>query len=228
LGVPAIKIGSGELTNLPYLAEVGALGKPLILSTGMSDLSAVARALDAIRRANSSVEIALLHCVSAYPAPETEMNLRCIATLRDEFEVPVGLSDHTTGSMTAILGAGLGMSIYERHLTLDRSLPGPDQASSSEPKAFAEIVQGIRKAECMMGSGLKVPAASETMNSAAVQRVLVFARDLSAGCAISAADMKALRSGQTGFAPSELPRFVGRVLRTPVIASAVVREGDFQ
>lgn len=228
LGVPAIKIGSGELTNLPYLAEVGALGKPLILSTGMSDLSAVACALDAIRQANSSVEIALLHCVSAYPAPETEMNLRCIATLRDEFAVPVGLSDHTTGSMAAILGAGLGMSIYERHLTLNCSLPGPDQASSTEPEAFAEIVSGIRNAERMMGSGMKVPAASESVNVAAVQRVLVFARDLPGGYTIGAADMKALRSGQAGLAPCQLPRFVGSVLSAPVVAGAIVREGDFQ
>jgi sialic acid synthase SpsE len=228
LGIPAIKIGSGELTNLPYLAEVSALGKPLILSTGMSDLAAVARALEAVRKANPSIELALLHCVSAYPAPESEMNLRCILTLRDEFKVAVGLSDHTTGSMAAILGAGLGMAVYERHLTLDRKLPGPDQASSTEPAAFAEVVQSIRKAERMMGSGMKVTAASEAMNAAAVQRVLVFARDLPGGCSISAGDIKALRSGQSGLAPSELPCVIGRSLCGPVEAGAIVRESDFQ
>lgn len=227
LGVPAIKIGSGELTNLPYLAEVSALGRPLILSTGMSDLPAVARALEVVRRANPSGEVALLHCVSAYPAPESEMNLRCIDTLRNAFEVTVGLSDHTTGSMAAILGAGLGMTIYERHLTLGRNLPGPDQSSSTEPEAFADIVRSIRKAESMMGSGMKATAASEATNAAAVQRVLVFTRDLPAGYSIGEGDVKALRSGQSGLAPSELPRLLGRVLSSSVAVGAVVRDGHF-
>ena len=228
LGVPAIKIGSAEVTNLAYLAQLGAMRRPLILSTGMAAVPQIARALEEIRGVSDSIDVALLHCVSAYPAPEEEMNLRCIATLRDQFQVPVGLSDHTVGSMAATLGAGLGMSIYEKHITLDRRMPGPDQSSSTEPAEFAVIVAAVRKAERMMGSGIKAATASEAPVAAAVQRVLAYARNLTAGRAIAIEDIKPLRCGQAGLAPSEIPRFLSRVLRTDVTAGTVVQDGDFQ
>jgi len=228
LGVPLIKIGSGEVSNLPYLAKIAATGKPLILSTGMSDLAKIARALQAIRSVAQPPEVALLHCVTAYPAPEEEMNLRCIATLREAFQVPVGLSDHTVGSLAAVLGVGLGMTVYEKHFTLDRRMPGPDHAASTEPEPFAALVAEIRKAERMMGDGVKGTTASEVTNVAVVQRVLVYGRNLAAGSAIQEGDIKALRCGQDGLGPAELPRFQGRVLRTAGVVDAVVREEDFQ
>jgi N-acetylneuraminate synthase/N,N'-diacetyllegionaminate synthase len=227
LGVSAIKVGSAELTNLPYLAQLAALGRPLILSTGMSDVIQISRSLEEIRSVRNTSQIALLHCVSAYPAPEEEMNLRCIAALRDRFGVPAGLSDHTIGSLAATLGVGLGISIYEKHITLDRRLPGPDQSASTEPDEFAAIVNTIRKAERMMGSGVKAATPSESSTAIAVQRVLVYIQDLPRDHVITSGDMKALRRGEDGLGPSELPRVIGRILQSDVRAWSAVQDRDF-
>lgn len=226
LGVAAIKVGSAELTNLPHLVQLALFGRPLVLSTGMANTDQVAAALEAIWSANESCQVALLHCVSIYPAPEEDMNLKCIETLRNRFGVPTGLSDHTVGSMAAVLAVGLGMSVYEKHLTLDRSKPGPDQAASTEPGEFAAIVAAIRKAERMLGTGIKGATAKEKSIAAAVQRVLVYAQDLHRGHVLSAQDLKPLRSGEPGLGPSEAARLIGKRLNTDVSAWSVVKEVD--
>jgi N,N'-diacetyllegionaminate synthase len=225
LGVPAIKIGSGELTNLIFLRQLASLGKPLILSTGMSNLDDVCQAWTAIQSV-SQIPIALLHCVSAYPAPEHEMNLRCIATLRQEFGVPVGLSDHTLGNLAATIGVSLGMEILEKHITLDHKLNGPDHAASAEPDEFAELVRIVRKAETMLGSGIKVPATSEIGTRQALQRTLLYARDLPAGHVLTAEDMESLRCGLEGLPPDAVLTLNGRTLRHAIRAGAAVVESD--
>lgn len=227
LGIPAIKIGSGELTNLPFLRELAELGKPLILSTGMGSLGNVRAAVDAIQSARP-IPLALLHCVSAYPAPEAEMNLRAIATLRAEFGVPVGLSDHTTTSLAATIATGLGMDILEKHLTLSHKLDGPDHAASAEPVEFAELVRTVRKADLMLGSGVKVPTASEISTRQAVQRTLLYARDLPAGHILATEDMESLRCGLEGLPPDAAKRIAGRALHKAVRAGTAVVESDLE
>ncbi len=227
LGVAALKIGSAEVTNLPYLARLAALGKPLILSTGMATTGEIERAFEEILLVDREAILVLLHCVSAYPAPEEEMNLRCIQTLREVFDVPVGLSDHTTGEMAAIAGAAMGMSVYERHLTLDRRLPGPDQSASTEPRDFAKLIETIRKTERMMGSGIKAASDSERNVAQAVRRVLAYGRDLPAGHGIADDDIVPLRCGKPGLPPGELRRFTGRTLRKAALSGAPVDAGDF-
>jgi N-acetylneuraminate synthase/N,N'-diacetyllegionaminate synthase len=224
-GVPALKIGSGEVTNLPYLAEVARLGKPVILSTGMATLAEVAHAVDTLRQARP-IPIVLLHCVSAYPAPETDMNLRCIATLREAFQVPSGLSDHTTGSMAAVVAVGLGMAILEKHLTLDRSLPGPDHTASADLPQFTELVRSVRRAEAMLGTGVKAAAASEMNTREVVRRTLLYTHNLDAGHLLEPADFEALRCGIPGLSAESALGFYGRRLRHAVTGGNAVSESD--
>jgi len=227
LGVPAVKIGSAELTNLPFLRQLGGLGKPLILSTGMGTLEDVRRAVEAIH-SRATVPLALLHCVSAYPAPEEEMNLRCLTTLRREFDVPVGLSDHTMNSLAATAAVGLGMDILEKHITLDHALPGPDHSASSEPDEFAELVRTVRKVESMLGTGVKAPASSEMGTRAAVLRTLLYARDFPAGHMLVDEDMESLRCGLHGLPPEAATCLTGKVLRRAVQAGSPVGDNDLR
>jgi len=227
LGVPALKIGSGELTNLGYLRRLAMLGKPLILSTGMGSKEEVAKALDTIR-AVADLPLALLHCVSAYPAPEGEMNLRCISTLREAFDVPVGLSDHTRGSTAAVLGVALGMSILEKHITLDHNMDGPDHSSSADPSELADLVRLVRKAETMIGSGEKQIVPSEINTRKAVRRILFYASDFHAGYKVTEEDFEALRSGDQGLQPHAAAGLGGRTLIHAVHRGDIVMETDFR
>ena len=225
LGVPAIKVGSAELTNLLYLRQLAALGKPLILSTGMGTLDEVRCAVEAIH-SRATVPLALLHCVSAYPAPEDEMNLRCLTTLRREFDVPVGLSDHTMSSLAATVAVGLGMDLLEKHITLDHALPGPDHLASCEPDEFAEMVRIVRKAEATLGTGVKALASSELGTRSAVLRTLLYARDFSMGHVLADEDLESLRCGLAGLPPEAATRLTGKVLRHAVQAGTPVGESD--
>lgn len=227
LGMAAIKIGSGEISNLPYLEQLGSLGLPVILSTGMSDLNGVAAAYAALVRGGCR-SLALLHCVSAYPAPDAELNLRCVETLRRRFHVPVGFSDHTAGHTAALLATALGIAVLEKHLTLDRTLAGPDHAASVEPAELGELVRRVRQAEIMLGSGVKQMTASEADTRRMVARTLVYARDLPGGAALRAEDVQALRTGEPGLSPDAAGRLVGRTVKAGAFAGTLVREEDFQ
>ncbi len=224
LGVPALKVGSGELTNHPFLARLAALGRPLLLSTGMADMLEVAAALDVVAR-HGDVPVALLHCVSSYPASPADANLRAIDTMRAAFGVPVGWSCHMTGTDVALAAAARGADVLEKHLTLDRSMPGPDHAASLEPAELAELVRGVRTVSSALGSGRKVPVAAETDVSQVARRSLHWTQDLPAGTTVDAGHLSALRPG-TGVAPSEQPWLVGRPLRRPVTAGAMVDLAD--
>jgi N,N'-diacetyllegionaminate synthase len=154
---PAIKIPSGEIVNLPLLRKVAKFGKPVILSTGMSTMLEVARAVDAL----AGVPLALLHCVSAYPADPTTANLRAMDTLRQAFGVPVGWSDHTIARLPSVAAVARGACIVEKHLTLDTTAKGPDHAASTDPEGFRRMVRGIRLTEAALGDGVKVPTDHE-------------------------------------------------------------------
>ena len=157
MDVSLYKIPSGEITNLPYLRHIGRKGKPVILSTGMSTLVEVEEGVQALRESGVK-DITLLHCVTEYPAPFDEINLRAMHTLHTAFGLPVGYSDHTPGTEIAIAAVALGAVVIEKHFTLDRNLPGPDHAASLEPSELKQMVSAIRHVESALGDGIKVPA----------------------------------------------------------------------
>jgi N,N'-diacetyllegionaminate synthase len=212
LGVPVLKIPSGELDNSRYIELAASKGLPLIISTGISTMHDVDMAIAAARAAPS---IALLHCVTAYPAPIEASNLRAIASLARRFSVPVGWSDHTQGYVTAIAAIALGASILEKHITTDQALPGPDHAASSDPPEFKNYVQAVRAAEAALGNGIKEPAPAELENRQFARRSFHAVRNLHPGEIIREEDVRLLRPA-TGLAPSA--DVIGRTVRRDIIA----------
>lgn len=211
LGLPRFKVPSGEITNKALVQHIARKGRPMIVSTGMCDLEDVRRAVGWIRDA-SSAPLILLHCVTEYPAPADQVNLRAMDAMRQAFSLPVGYSDHTLGTEVAVAAVACGAVIIEKHLTLDRAMPGPDHAASLEPKEFAEMVRQIRVVSSALGDGIKRPAPCEEKNRLAARRGLVAARDLPAGRPLQAGDLAAKRPG-VGISPADLDRVLGRPLR---------------
>ncbi|MCP4656622.1 MAG: hypothetical protein GY856_14510 [bacterium] len=222
LGVPALKIGSAELDNLPFLAEIAALGLPVLLSTGMGTLVEVSRALETLA-AHGNPPVVLLHAVSSYPAPPEAMNVRAIRTMRRAFGLPVGLSDHCPGPEAVLAAVGLGLPIWEKHLTRDRSRLGPDHRASLETAAFAEQVRLLRAAERALGDGVKRPQACESSTREVVRKRLHAARDLPAGHPLEADDLLALRAAE-GMPVGQWERLIGRRLRQPLAALTPLAE----
>jgi N,N'-diacetyllegionaminate synthase len=219
LGVAAFKMASGEITNLPFLAHVARKGLPMIVSTGMATLGEVETAVRTIRDAGSP-DLALLHCVSQYPADPADVNLRAMHTLETAFGVPVGYSDHTLGLEVPLAAVALGASIIEKHFTLDRTLPGPDHRASLEPPQLRALVQGIRKVESALGQGGKVPARAEANTAAAARKSLVAACDLPIGTVLTEAHIAIRRPG-TGLPPNLRSFLIGRVTRTAIAEGAL-------
>jgi N-acetylneuraminate synthase len=213
LGVRLFKIGSAELTNHGLLQHVAAKRKPVIISTGMATLEEVESAMTALA-ATGNRQLAILHCVSAYPSPPEESNLKALDTLAG-FGVPVGFSDHTLGNALAIAAVARGAAIIEKHFTIDKSLPGPDHRASAEPHEFREMVSAARAVERGLGDGLKHPTPSEIPVREVVRRVVVAARHLAAGHVIAAGDVVLRRAG-SGLSPAELESVLGRILREDV------------
>ena len=214
LGLSAFKIPSGEITNLPLLAHVGRFGRPVILSTGMADLDEVRAAVDGLEGAGND-QIVILHCVSSYPAPPAEANLRAMATMGAAFRKPVGFSDHTLGVEVALAAVALGACAIEKHLTLDRSAPGPDHAASLEPSEFRDLVRSIRSVESALGDGQKVSAPSERATAAVARKSLVAACLIAAGTVVTD-EMIALSRPGTGLPPAARGLVVGRVARVDI------------
>jgi N,N'-diacetyllegionaminate synthase len=224
LGVPAFKVGSGELTNHPLLGDIAGLGLPMLVSTGMGTLDEVEDAAVVIGRAwtgEGPAPVAWLHCVSAYPAPEEASNLAAMDAIRLTVGGPVGMSDHSMGWAVTLAAVARGARVIEKHLTLDRSMEGPDHAASLEPVEFAEMTRQVRLVESALGDGVKRPAACETDTISAARRSLVAARDLPAGHVLSPGDLVCKRPG-TGMPPSKLDRVLGRALSCAVAADEVL------
>jgi N,N'-diacetyllegionaminate synthase len=220
LGVPAFKIGSGELTNLPLLQHAAATGRPLLLSTGMAHLGEVEAAVRAVRGAGNH-DLALLHCVSNYPADPADVNLRAMQTLAETFDVAAGYSDHTLGDEVILAAVALGAAVVEKHFTLDATRPGPDHAASIEPDALAQLVRRVRAVESALGHGRKIPAASESCTASVARRSVVAAAFIAAGTTLTA-DHLAVRRPGTGLPPARLPDLVGRVAGEPIAAGTVL------
>jgi N,N'-diacetyllegionaminate synthase len=225
LGVPAFKVGSGELTNLPFLRTLSDYGLPLLVSTGMATLDEVGAAVETVGQ--GTAPLVLLHCVSSYPAPAGEANLRAISTLRRAFGVPVGYSDHCMGAEVTLAAVALDACVIERHLTLDRDRPGPDHAMSMEPDELAQLISRIREVEASLGTGQKEPQPSELETRVVARRSLVAARSLPAGATLTA-DALAIKRPGDGLAPDRLQEIIGRRLRRALDVDEQLREADLE
>jgi len=220
LGVAGFKLGSGELTNDSLLRYAARKGKPLILSTGMATLEEVDKAVRIVRESGSQ-EIVLLHCVSSYPARPEDANLRAMETLRRAFDVPVGFSDHTTGTEVALAAAAVGAAVIEKHFTLDRTLPGPDHKASLEPDELKALISSIRNVGLALGHGRKEPVPAEEETARAARRSIVAAEDIPFGSVIRKDALICLRPG-TGLAPAMKARLVGRRAKTDIPAGTLL------
>jgi N,N'-diacetyllegionaminate synthase len=222
LGVKYIKLPSGEITNLPFLAHVARLRKPIILSTGMAYLSEVDEAVRTIQDVWRDTlpsgpvdQLILMHCLTQYPAPVDQVNLMAMVTLAEAFKLPVGYSDHTPGTEVAIAAVALGATVIEKHFTIDRTLPGPDHRASLEPNELEHLVNGIRHIEAALGDGLKVPSPSELKNRNLVRKSLVATKDLKMGDQLMPDDLTAKRPGN-GISPKHKALITGSVLRKDI------------
>lgn len=207
LNLPFIKIGSGEVTNIPYLRTIGSKRKPVILSTGMSNLAQVATAYDTLMQAGAS-SVALLHCTTNYPCPYEEVNLRAMQTLKDAFKCQVGYSDHTMGTEVPVAAVAMGAEIVEKHFTLDRTMEGPDHKASLEPAELKEMVQQIRHIEMALGDGIKRPNKSEAENAKVVQKSILAKRPIKMG-EILAEDMLVAKRAGTGISAKYWDMVIG-------------------
>jgi sialic acid synthase SpsE len=214
LRVPLLKVSSQDVNNLPFLRYLGAMGVPILLSTGTATLAEVAAAVETLRSAGCR-EPTLLHCTSCYPAPPSTANLRAIATLREAFKLPVGYSDHTEGIEVACAAVALGACVLEKHFTLSRSMPGPDQQAALEPAELKRYVLAVRNVVRALGSGRKEPCPEELPNRQAMRRFLVAARPLSAGHRIQSGDLL-LKKVASGLSPSFHDLLIGATARRPI------------
>lgn len=206
LGAPAFKIASFEAVDLPLIRYVASKGKPMIISTGMADLEEITEAVDAARAGGCS-ELALLHCVSGYPAPASDYNLKTLTDMAERFGVPVGLSDHTLDNTTAIASVALGACIIEKHMTLDRAGGGPDDSFSLEPDEFAALCQGARTAWEAVGA-VDYGRKSSELGNVKFRRSLYFVEDMQSGDTVTAQSIRSVRPG-FGLTPKHLDDLIG-------------------
>ena len=221
LGMELFKVPSGEVTNHALLAHIGAKKKPVILSTGMSDLSEVRAAVDVLSGAGAA-KIVVLHCVSNYPAADADVNLRAMKTMGDDLGLPAGYSDHTLGLEISFAAAALGARVIEKHFTLDKKLPGPDHAMSLNPAELKRLASGLRRVASSLGDGVKAPRPSELEVRSVARRSVVLAKGAKAGMKLSEARL-ALKRPATGIPANELPKVIGRTLARDLPADTILQ-----
>jgi N,N'-diacetyllegionaminate synthase len=226
LDLVAFKISSGDLTNHPLLRHVALQKRPVILSTGMSDMDEVRDALAVVHDAGNT-DVILLQCVTNYPAAAEDINLRAMLSMQSAFDVNVGYSDHTLGIEVALAAVALGACVIEKHFTLDKNFAGPDHRASLEPHEFKALIDGIRNVEAALGNGLKVPAASEMGNAAVARRSIVAARGISAGTIITSAEIAFKRPG-TGLPPRMAEQLLGKIARVDIRAGSLLQLEMFE
>jgi len=210
LGLNIFKVPSGEITNLPYLREIGSYGKRIILSTGMSTISEIEMSLNILEKAGTSRnQITVLHCNTEYPTPIVDVNLKAMLTIRDKLEVSVGYSDHTQGIEIPIAAVAIGASVIEKHFTLDRNLRGPDHHASLEPAELKAMVKAIRNIEKAMGDGIKTPSASESKNITIARKSIVASKLIKKGELFSTSNLTVKRPG-LGISPMQWDSIIGQ------------------
>ena len=227
LGVPVLKIGSDDLTNTPLVRAYSRVGLPLILSSGMSDLADVERALEAADWFAGG-QVALLQCTSQYPTPPGDVNILKIRTLQGAFPgLVVGFSDHTQGATAATLAVGLGARIFEKHFTLDHAMPGPDHWFSEDPGGLVRWASTIRQADEMLGSPLVRPTEVESEARSTMRRSVVALRSIDAGGQLSPENV-GLRRAESGLSPNMIERIWGMSAARSIRAGEGIDIGDVQ
>lgn len=225
LNAPAYKIASFEAVDLPLIRYVAGTGKPMIISTGMANAEEIAEAIDAAR-AGGCKELAILHCVSGYPAPAEDYNLRTLLDMQQHFGLVTGLSDHTLDNTTAIASVALGASIIEKHFTLDRNGGGPDDSFSLEPTELQQLCTGAKTAWSALGQVDYSRKTSEVGN-VKFRRSLYFVKDLQVGETITADAVRSVRPG-FGLAPKYLSDVIGKTVTQPILANTPVNRDVFK
>ncbi|RYX91169.1 MAG: N-acetylneuraminate synthase [Comamonadaceae bacterium] len=223
LGVRRLKLSSGELTHRALVEHAAATQLPLLMSTGMATMEEISEGLAWARAARGHLEgVAVLHCTSAYPAPDEALNLRAMQSMARDLGVEVGYSDHSLGIEAPLAAVALGAAVIEKHLTLDRAMPGPDHAASLEPGEMAAMVRGIRRVSAMRGDGVKAPGPEERDTARVARRSVVAASPMAPGTVLTP-DMLQCRRPATGIPPRDLGDVIGRRTRTALAAGDVLQ-----
>lgn len=213
LGLKIFKIPSGEITNLPYLRKIGSLRKKIILSTGMSNMSEVKRAIDILTGSGTAKkDITVLQCNTDYPTNTEDANILAMVSMRKKLGLDTGYSDHTAGIEVSIAAAALGASVIEKHFTLDKRMKGPDHKASLDPKEFSVMVKAIRNTEKALGSGVKFPSRSEEKNKKVARKSIVALKGIKKGERLTACNMTVKRPGN-GISPMEWDSVIGKTAK---------------
>lgn len=220
LGMSAVKIASPDLTHMGLIKYAASKNLPVVLSTGMGNFDEIVRAVDAVRDEGND-RIVLLHCVSNYPARQEEMNMRCLPELRKRFKLPVGLSDHTTDHLSAIVATALGAQMIEKHFTIDRKLPGADNAMSIEPHELRELKQATVNVGKILGDSKRKLQPSEEPVKKTARRSLVARRDIEPGTVLSA-EMLSIKRPGTGIPAEDLASVIGKKAKSKIFAEQLI------
>jgi N-acetylneuraminate synthase/N,N'-diacetyllegionaminate synthase len=226
VGVPAFKLASIHCAEPLFVGYVARKKRPVILATGMAELAEVSAAVRAAREVGNA-QLVLLQCTTDYPSLPSDANLRAMETMRNAFQLPVGYSDHTESSTGCIAAATLGACVIEKHLTLDRGMPGPDHAASIDPSQFAALVTLIRETESVLGTGLKQPCAAERRNMNTMRRSIAARQNIKAGEVLREEMITFLRPG-TGLKPQMVPELLGKRLKHAVTMGNFFSLADFE
>lgn len=208
LDVSAFKLASMDIVNYPLLDYVGRKGLPVIVSTGMATLGEIERGIEILMKADCN-QIVLLHCVTGYPVSNDDVNLRVMDTLSQAFHLPVGYSDHTTGIPVPTAAVAMGACVIEKHFTLDKTLPGPDHATSLEPEDFSQMVTSIRSAQAALGSSVKHRTQVESINQKTMRRSIVATTEIPRGTILESRHLSMKRPGN-GLCAEFIPMFIGQ------------------
>ncbi|GAA0758234.1 N-acetylneuraminate synthase [Clostridium sartagoforme] len=214
LNLPIIKIGSTEVSNVEFLKQLGETGREIILSTGMSTLGEVEKAINVLKSTGNE-NIKIMHCVTDYPTAIEDVNLLAMVTMREAFKVPVGLSDHTMGFEAGIAAVALGAEFIEKHITLDREMDGPDHKASMPPNEFKQFVKLIRNTEKLLGDGIKKPTDKEKVIMREVRRSIVAGIDMQEGTIIGKNNVDFKRPGY-GIEPEMVKHLIGRKIKRDI------------
>ena len=207
LGISIMKVPSGEITNYPYLKKIAETGKKVIMSTGMCTVEEVEAAVNVLKKYGSK-DISLLHCNTEYPTPFCDVNLSAMTTLKNQFDLEVGYSDHTFGIEIPVAAVAMGATIIEKHFTLDKNMEGPDHKASLEPEELKQMVNAIRNVESALGNGMKTPSASEKKNIEIARKSIVAKKNIAAGEAFTEENLTAKRPGN-GISPMKWNEIIG-------------------
>lgn len=206
--MPIFKIPSGEITNLPLLRKINSFKKPIILSTGMSNLDEIASALEVLK----DCDVSLLHCTTEYPCPYEDVNLKAIQAMRTHFNLPIGYSDHTQGIEVSIAAVAMGAEIIEKHFTLDKNMEGPDHKASLGPEELINLVMAIRNIEKAIGDGKKQPSKSEAKNIEIARKSIVAKRNIKKSEILTENNITTKRPA-TGISPMKWDEIIGTVAK---------------